>query len=200
MIAVADRKDGRLSNAALTDRPRLARAVFEQRSSATIALGIAMCTVAWWFSELAVGRDVTPVRSAIAAAAGVVVVGGVTAWAVARRVRRPVVHAQPPAGWVYETRAAASQRQTRLALVTVMGPVLLLAIDRLSREGGELAGALAGGFAAASVCLFIESRAWSRRERRDERFLYLPLRPHALMPPLATVDVYARVPPDREGV
>ncbi len=187
-----------MPNAALTDRPRLARAVFEQRSSATIALGIAMCTVAWWFSELAVGRDVTPVRSAIAGAVGAIVVGSIMGWAVARRVRRAVVHPQPPSGWVYETRAAASQRQTRLALLTVMGPVVLLAIDRLSREGGELAGALAGGFAAASVCLFVESRAWSRRERRDQRFLYLPLRPHALMPPLATTDVYSRAPSDRD--
>ncbi len=175
-----------------TARPRLARVGEEMRNLGVIGLGIALCTMVSWLTGWLADQDVRPLATGVAALVGMTLtlVGlGVTT---RRRVTRPVRHETPPIGSAYETRADAAQRRGRLGLMMIGGPVLLLVLDRMTREGGEFTGFLAGAFAAQAVLALGEAGLWFRRERKEGSLLYVLIKPHAMMPALGTVDIYVR--------
>lgn len=193
MIGKRDRKDARpLTDDVQTARPRLARARDEFRGLGSIGLGIALCTVGWWAAGFALVGDVRLVPTGVAALAGLALALAAVGPLTRRRVRAAVRVDLPPPGSVYETPAAANLRRARLALAVVLGPLLLLMLDRVVRGGGEMAGFLVGLFAGYAVLALGEAGVWARRERREGHMLYVLVRPSAMMAPLATTEVYER--------
>lgn len=183
-----------------TAQPRLVRIAEELRIQGLMALGIALCTLVSWLSGWLLGENVRPGATGVAGLVGLVLALAALGPFTRRRVRRATFHELAPPGAIWETPADAGQRRMRLAFVLILGPMLLLALDRLTLEGGLFAGFLAGAAVGWAALALGEAGVWTRRERRRARPLHLLIPPRALMPPTASTDVYERTLPEPDEV
>jgi len=186
-----------VADAALAGLPRLVRAWDEVRTRGTAAVGIGIAAAGWWMIVWLLDQPVSPLRTALGAAAVGVPTLLLAARASARRLAAADEVGPPPRPCVYETAADARERRTRLAGIVVLGVIVLVMFDRLTGGGGEMAGLVAGLFVATGVVDLMEARTWERLERQHPGGLYMLIRPHAMMAHMGAGEVYERPRGDR---
>lgn len=181
-----------MADATLAGLPRLVRVIEEVRQRGVAAVGVGVAAAGWWMVAWLLGQDVSPLTTGLAVA-----VVGIPTLVLAtlgsrRRLAAAAVPQPPPRLAVYETAADGRDRRIRLAGVVVMGVIILMMFDRLTGEGGEMAGMVAGLFGAVGLVDLREARAWHRLEMGRPGGLYVAVRPHALMAHMGPGDVYER--------
>lgn len=189
-----------MADATLAGLPRLVRVAEEVGQRGAAGVGIGVAAAGWWTVAWLLGQDVSPLTTGLA----LLVVGLPTLVVAAIGSRRRLRDADPPQPpprlAVYETAADGRDRRIRLGGIVVMGVIILMMFDRLTGEGGEMAGMVAGLFVAVGLVDLREARVWQRLERARPGALYVAVRPHALMAHMGPGEVYERPPRDREPV
>lgn len=163
----------------------------ETRWRGQSSVATAAVVVVYWACTWLLGETVRPGAAALAAAVVALPTLLVAALTTARRVREALARAAPPPrSTVHETHAASRERRLRLAGVVLTGIVALLLFDRLSGNGGVMAGLVAGLLAALGVADWLESHRWEDAERERESRLFVIVKPDGLSPRLGATEVY----------
>lgn len=191
-IADPDRKDRPLRpDTLLAGLPRLVRVADETRWRGQASVATAAVVVVYWACTWLLGETVRPSAAALGAAVVAIPTLLVAALTTARRVREALARAvPPPRSTVHETQAASRERRLRMAGVVLTGIVALLLFDRLSGNGGVMAGLVTGLLAARGLADWLESNRWEGAERERESRLFVVVTPDGLSPRLAATQVY----------
>lgn len=190
-----------MADAMLAGLPRLVRVADETRWRGGAAASLAGSVACYWVVVWLLDGPTDTLR-ALAAALTALAASLAGALLVSRRRLRVGLQAtrRPPRPVVYETLADGRERRARASAVVLMGAVLLLVFDRLSGDGGLMAGLMVGIGLGVGVVDLLEARRWAAAERARNSRLFLLMRPHALLVRYAGAEVYEelRGDPDRE--
>jgi len=187
----------RMPQATLAGLPRLVRVAEEVRVRGLTFCALAGAVIVYGVLAWLVDEPVSPAVSGLSMLAVFVIVGLGAMLVSRRRVRDGLAAAsRPPRNSVYETRADARERRTRLTGFLALAVVVLLIFDRLSGGEGRMAGLVAGLALAVGLVDWVEAHAWHRAERSRGSRLYVLVRAAALMSPFGVTEVYEVVRPD----
>lgn len=189
-----------MADAALAGLPRLVRVGEEVRMRGVAALGIGTAAAGWWMLAYLIDQDVSVLKTLVAGGAVGALTLVIAAVFSSRRLGAAREVRRPPSRAVYETLADGRERRVRLAGIVVFGVIVLLAFDRLTGGGGEMAGLVAGLFLPVGAVDLLEARSWAalERTREDALGLYVLVRPQALMASMGAQEVYERPRGDRQ--
>lgn len=175
----------------LADLPRVVRVADETRWRGQGAVGTALVVAAFWIATWLLGESVEWLRTVVGAAAVFLPTVLIAGLASRRRVDDSLGRSlPPPRSTVHETAAASRDRRMRLVSVVLLGIIVLLLFDRFTGGGGMMAGLVVGLMAATGICDWRESRMWRAAERERDSRLFVLVRPRALTPHVAPVDIF----------
>lgn len=175
----------------LAGLPRVVRVADEARWRGQSAVATAIVVAAFWGCTWLLGEPVEVLRTAVSFGAVLVPTLLVAGLASGRRLRESLAHTRrPPVTAVHETAAASRDRRMRLATVVLFGIIALLIFDRFTDGGGVMAGLLAGLMLGVGIVDVREAHLWRDAERQRDSRLFVLVRPRALMPTIATSEVF----------
>ncbi|MCU0307964.1 MAG: hypothetical protein MUE51_09420 [Thermoleophilia bacterium] len=185
-----------MADAMLAGLPRLVRVADETRWRGQSAVALALSVACYWTVAWLLDGPVAPGQAF--ASAGTALLAALIGAGLISRARLGALGAvrRPPRPVVYETLADGRERRTRASGIVLMGTVVLLVFDRLSGDGGIMAGLMVGIGLGIGLVDRLEARRWAAAERARDSRLFLLLRPHALLARYAGMEVYEEPRPD----
>ncbi len=185
-----------MAEGGLAGLPRLVRTGDEARWRGGVALATAVAVAGYWATAWLLEQPVEPVRAGASALLVLVPTLALAVPAGRRRVVASCVQARPvPRACVYETRAAARERRSKLLAVVLTGIVALMVFDQVTGGGGVMAGLLAGVLVGIGVADLVESRTWRRAERSRETRIFALIRHDAMTIGFGPLTVFEDEPP-----
>jgi hypothetical protein len=171
-----------MADALLAGLPRIVRAADEIRLRGLLTLAIGFAAAVWWTMQWLLDQPVDATRTwlvaiVVCALAGILVVLNVP-WRIRdglKETRRPSMRV------VYETRADATERRTRLSGAVFLTAIVALMFDALAGWGGIVAGGLVGAAVALGAGDIWESGRWAAAERDRDSDLYVTVGGRALV-------------------
>ena len=116
----------------------------------------------------------------------------------ARRIREALDGTEPPPpGALFETRADAGERRSRVFVIVLFAVAAMLIVDRLVDGGGIIAGLAVGLFGVIGAVDTFEAQRWRKAELSRMARLYILIQPNALAGRYGRVELYERPRPPR---
>lgn len=158
------------------------RAADEIRLRGLLTLAIGIAAAVWWTMQWLLDQPVDAVRTWLVAVVVFALGGVLVAMNVPWRIRDGLKETRRPSvRVVYETRADATERRTRLSGAVFLTAIVALMFDALAGWGGLVAGGLVGAALALGLGDVWESRRWATAERERNSDLYVTVGGRALV-------------------
>jgi hypothetical protein len=179
-----------MPGATVADLPRLVRIDGEVRWRGQAALAIAVAVVLYWATAwyLEAPFETLPVLLVCAGTALLTAIAALLS--TRRRVPEALEATRRPPPALYETRADARDRRSRLVLLVLFAVAALLVVDRVVDGGGAIAGLVVGLFAVLGAVDLVEARRWREAERARDSRLYILIPGRAMGGRYGRVEVY----------
>jgi hypothetical protein len=180
------------------DLPRLVRVENEVRwrgqAALSIVAAVALYWIVAWYLDAPFRVPETLLVTLIVALLSTTVAG----MASARRIREALQETLPtPSAAMYETRADAGDRRSRVFFLVLFAVTVMLIADRLVGGGGVIAGVVVGLFVVVGIVDVLEANRWREAELSRMARLYLLLPSNALAGRYGRVEIYERPRPPR---
>jgi len=180
------------------DLPRLVRVENEVRWRGQAALSIVAAVALYWIVAWYLDAPFRVPETLLVALTVALLSTAVAGMASARRIREALQETLPaPPAAMYETRADAGERRSRVFVMVLFAVSVMLIADRVVGGGGVIAGVVVGLFAVVGVVDVLEANRWRKAELGRMARLYLLLPPNALAGRYGRVEVYERPRPPR---
>lgn len=164
------------------------------QAALSVVAAVALFWIVAWYLDAPFRVAETLLVTIVAALLCVAVVG----LSSARRIREALESTEPPpSGALFETRADATDRRSRVFVVVLFAVAAMLIVDRLVDGGGIIAGLVVGLFGVVGVIDTIEAQRWRKAEISRLARLYILIQPNALAGRYGRVDIYERPRPPR---
>lgn len=187
-----------MSEGALTDVPRLVKVDDEVRWRGQAALSIVATVTAYWLLAWYLDAPFEVLQTVLVTIAVSLLSIAVTGLSSARRIREALEETEPsPTGALFETRAAAADRRTRVFVIVLFAVGALLVLDRVVDGGGIVAGMVVGLLLVVGTVDLAEAGRWRKAELGRMSRLYILLPPGAMAGRYGQLEVYERPRPPR---
>jgi len=184
--------------ATLADLPRLVRVENEVRWRGQAALSTVAAVALYWVVSWYLDAPFRVPETLLVALIVALLSTAVAGMASALRIREGLQEtAPPPPSAVYETRANAGDRRSRVFVIVLFAVTALLIADRVVVGGGVIAGVIVGLFLVMGIVDVLEANRWRKAELGRLARLYILIPSNALAGRYGRVEVYERPRPPR---
>jgi hypothetical protein len=179
-----------MPGAIVADLPRLVRIHGEVRWRGQAAIAVAVAVVLYWVTAWYLDAPVEPLPALLVLAGTAVLTAIAALLSTRRRVPEALAATRRPPPALYETRADARDRRSKLVLLVLFAVAALLVVDRVVDGGGAIAGLVVGLFAVLGAVDLYEAGRWRASERERGTRLYILIPARAMAGRYGRVEVY----------